>query len=148
MSPQSMTRYRNVQQLSPTDAAYIAGIIDGEGSISLTRRHKNDNRQLVISIANTESALLEFIRDAVAAGRITKKRVVSDNHTPSLVYQIENRQAFDLLIQIAPFLKTYKAKRAKLVLDNYIELTPRNGKYSESIKKERESFIQQFMDIR
>jgi hypothetical protein len=45
-----MARYRTVKQLSPTDAAYIAGLIDGEGTVTLSRKHRDENRQLVVSI--------------------------------------------------------------------------------------------------
>lgn len=34
-----------------TDAAYIAGLIDGEGTVTLTRKHRNENRQLCVSIS-------------------------------------------------------------------------------------------------
>ena len=47
---------RNVIELATIDAAYIAGLIDGEGTITLTRLHRNQNRQLVVSISNTERA--------------------------------------------------------------------------------------------
>ena len=142
-----MAHYKTVNQLSTIDAAYIAGIIDGEGSILLSRRHRNDNRQLVITVANTEINLLMYINEVVGAGRITRKRTTSVSHSPSATYSIDNRQAMSLLEQIVPYLKTYKAKRAQLVLENYIALTPRNGKYTKSLKEKRERFIYQFMNI-
>ena len=37
----SMGRYRSVLRLDPRDAAYIAGLIDGEGTITLSREHRN-----------------------------------------------------------------------------------------------------------
>ena len=49
-----MAEYKRTNKLSSIDAAYIAGLIDGEGTISLSRRHRNDNRQLVVSISNIE----------------------------------------------------------------------------------------------
>ena len=49
-----MSSYRQVSSLSPTDAAYVAGIIDGEATITLSRKHAGESRQLVISISNTE----------------------------------------------------------------------------------------------
>ena len=56
-----MNSYRQIKQLSKTDAAYIAGLIDGEGTVTLTRKHKNENRQLCVSIASTEIELLDFV---------------------------------------------------------------------------------------
>ena len=32
--------------------------------------------------------------------------------------------------QIAPFLRSYKRHRAELVRENYVRLTPRNGKHT------------------
>jgi len=103
-----MTIYKKVATLSNVNAAYIAGIIDGEGTITLTRKHKNDNRQLAITISNTEMPLLEFILETIEAGKITNKKTYKENHTPSMTYAINNRLALDLLSQITPYLKTYK----------------------------------------
>ena len=58
-----MASYREVNSLSPVDAAYIAGLVDGEGTITLSRKHAGEGRQLVLSISNTERPLLEFALD-------------------------------------------------------------------------------------
>jgi len=143
-----MADYKKTRKLSDTDAAYIAGLIDGEGSISLTRRHKNENRQLEISISNNDMKLLHYVRDAAGTGRIVNKKTYSKKHSPGASYLISNRQALNLLQQITPYLLTYKAQRAELVLDNYLRLTPRNGRYSENMKTEREMFVAQFLAIK
>lgn len=140
-----MARYRTVKKFTHEDAAYIAGLIDGEGSISLTRRHRGENRQLVASISNTDSSLLSYVRRTVGAGRITRKRISKSNHTPSGTYTIDNHQALNLLQQITPYPRTYKAKRAKLVLDHYRRLTPRNGKYTAAQKEARTAFVTKFL---
>lgn len=48
------SHYRRCQNLSAADAAYIAGLIDGEGTVALARKHANENRQLAVSISSTE----------------------------------------------------------------------------------------------
>jgi len=140
--------YRQVKTLTAVEAAYVAGLIDGEGTVSLSRKHRLDNRQLVVSISSTESILLEYVQEVVGAGQITNKRTYRANHTPSMTYAITNRQALDLLQQIAPYMKSYKADRAALILDHYIRLTPRNGRYSSQQRGEREAFIQLFFGLR
>ena len=140
-----MPRPNRGRALDPTEAAWLAGLIDGDGTIALSRRHKNEHRQLEVSIANTDFALLEHVKSIVGMGRITRKRTVARNHTPSGVYQISNRQALSLLNQIYPYLRTYKAKRANLVLENYIRLTPRNGRYTEEIMVKRNNFVEEFL---
>lgn len=143
-----MAKYKQAKELIPEDAAYIAGLIDGEGTISLSRKHRFDNRQLVVSISNTERNLLNYVQETVGAGSITNKRVTRANHTPSFTYSISNRQALDLLKQITPYLKSYKSGRATLILDHYVRLTPRNGRYTSTQIEEREAFIQQFLCLR
>jgi len=140
-----MAKARIVRQLSTTNAAYIAGIIDGEGTISLTRRHRNENRQLEVSISNTDMALLQFVKECIGAGRISSKGTYRHNHSASATYSISNRQALCLLRQINPYLRTYKAKRAGLILENYLKLTPRNGFYTPEITRLREEFVERFL---
>jgi len=53
------------------------------------------------------------------------------HHSPSFTYAVYNRQALDLLDQIKPFLKSYKRKRANLILEQCIALAPRNDKYTD-----------------
>jgi hypothetical protein len=63
-------------------------------------------------------------------------------------YQISSRQALDLLTQIVPHMKSYKARRAVLTLKHYVRLTPRNGKYRPGVVKERERFERQVLATR
>jgi len=140
--------YRTVKTLNAIEAAYIAGLIDGEGTITLSRRNRNKKRGLVVSISNTEKDILNYVQDTVGAGKITNKRTTSSNHTPSYAFNIANRQALGLLRYIAPFLQSHKAKRASLVLQDYVRLTPRNGRYTHDQIQEREDFARKFFSIR
>jgi hypothetical protein len=142
-----MTAYRQVQRLHPEVAAYLAGLVDGEGTITLSAEHRGERRRIVVSISNTDRGLLEFVREMVGAGRITGKRTYSERHTPSFAYRVTNRQALDLLSQIASYLKTYRSKRAAMALQKYVELTPRNGKYAGEMLRMREDFEREFLAI-
>lgn len=142
-----MAKYRKVRKLSPEEAAYLAGLIDGEGTIALTRKHRGEYRQLMVSISSTEQPLLKYVKKVIGAGRITNKCTYQSNHTPSVTYAINNRQALDVLVQVSPYLKTYKAKRAELILRSYVRLTPRNGKYTQALLKERDIFIDKFLHL-
>jgi len=79
---------RDVNELSPASAAYIAGIVDGEGTVTLSRLHAHENRRLVVSIANTEFQLLQFVLEEVGAGKLTRKKTSSKRHTPSFCYSV------------------------------------------------------------
>jgi len=143
-----MAAYKRVRQLEPVDAAYLAGLIDGEGTISLARKHRNDNRQLVITISSTERAILEYVLEVTGAGKITGKRTYQSHHAPSFTYCVTNRQALDLLEQTFPYLRSYKVARARLVLERYLDLTPRNGRYTTEQWTEREAFVEEFLATR
>jgi hypothetical protein len=126
-----MTICKATQPLSAQDAAYIAGLIDGEGTITLTRKHKNENRQLAVTISSTERCLLEFVQQSAGVGKITNKRTAKSHYAPSFAYAVYNRQALALLDQIQPYLRSYKANRGELATSDYLRMTPRNGQYSE-----------------
>ncbi len=57
------------------------------------------------------------------------KWVYADRHKPSLTCAITNGRALDLLRQVVPYLSTYKAQRASLLLSDDLQLTPRKEKY-------------------
>lgn len=136
-----------VRRLSSEDAAYLAGLIDGEGTITLSRRHANERRQLVVSISSTEPALVQWALDVSGVGKVTGKKTTSPKHAPGLTYSVSNRQALDLLRQLSPYLRSYKRQRAKLAIVHYLALTPRNGKYSRQMTAAREQFERDFLAV-
>lgn len=138
---------RAVARLTSSDAAYLAGLIDGEGTIALSRRHARENRQLVVTISSTERVLVDWVLLTTRAGKITSKKPAATHHAPGLTYVIANRQALALLQQVTPFLKSYKVQRARLVLDQYLKVTPRNGKYDLKTRDARLEFERKFAAI-
>ena len=137
----------SINSLSPCDAAYLAGIIDGEGTITLTRTHRGENRRPVLSISSTEYALLNYVRTTIGAGRISGKVRSRPHHSPSFAYVITGRQALAVLSQVAPYLRTYKLERARLLLDEYVAVTPRNGRYTAEQRARRAAFETRFFSI-
>jgi len=133
----------------PSDvAAYLAGLIDGEGTITLSRRHANERRQLVVSVVSTEREILEWVLAEIGAGKLTRKRTVSERHAPSFTYSISNRRALALLREIEPYLRSYKRRRARLALENFLAVTPRNGKYSAALDAARTRFELDFLSLK
>ena len=143
-----MNSYKQAQSLRAIDAAYIAGLIDGEGTVTLTRKHKNENRQLCVSISSTEIELFQFVLSATGVGKITNKRASKSHHTHSYAYAVYNRQALSLLEQTLPYLKSYKHDRATLILKDYLTVTPRNGKYTAEILARKKVFEQTVLSIK
>ena len=124
-----MKPYRTVRHLCPAESGYIAGLIDGEGTVTLSRKHAGDLRHVVVSISNTEHELLDHVLALVGCGKITNKKTAKPHHALSMTYAVWNRQALNLLAQVEPYLQSYKRLRAQLILQSIL-LTPRNGKYT------------------
>jgi hypothetical protein len=140
--------YQKMNTLQRCSAAYIAGLVDADGTITVTRKHVNENRHPALTISNTDRHLLEFVLMLVGAGKITAKRRTSANHSPSYAFAIYNRQALELIRQLRPFLRTYKAKRSDVILSDYLRLTPRNGKYNAAALRARKSFEDRVLAIK
>jgi hypothetical protein len=101
---------------------------------------------------NFQQMSLPTLRDSstanqIGVGKITRKKTTSDRHTPSFCYSISSRQALSLLRQIAPHLRSYKRQRAELLLERYVALTPRNGKYTANQLAYRREFESDFLNV-
>lgn len=136
-----------LNKLSDSEAAYLAGVIDGEGTITLTKTHRGENRRPVVSISSTELPLLLYVRSVIGAGRITNKRRSQSHHSASFAYTLFSRQALTLLARLAHYLRTYKSERARLLLEEYVNVTPRNGRYTSQQRLARQSFEERFFAI-
>src|SRR5690625_2948048 len=115
------------------EVAYLAVIIDGEGSIMLTRMHKGENRRPSITISSSDMELLMYVQK-IAGGRIYSKKNYQPNiHKDSYTLVIKKKdEVFRCLKETYPFVRiTQKSKRAKWIFDHYNSVTPRNGKYTE-----------------
>jgi len=67
---------QKVKKLKPVDASYIAALIDGEGTITLMRAHKDEYRQVHVSISNCDKKLLDWVaKKSRSRKNITKKDI-------------------------------------------------------------------------
>jgi LAGLIDADG-like domain len=103
---------RKAKALTATDAAYLAGIIDGEGSVILYMRR--DVVALRVTVANTSRPLLERIQAATGIGDVHQQRAESATHRASFSWRCNAEAAESLLAQLRPFLflKTAQADLA------------------------------------
>ena len=88
------------------EASYIAGIIDGEGSITLTRWHTKEHRRPCISIASTDLELLLYVQ-SLTGGKINSKRNYNpDKHKDSFTLTVLKKdEVFSSLQSTLPFLE-------------------------------------------
>lgn len=136
--------------MTSEEKAYIAGIIDGEGSIMLLKFHNNQFPSPCISISSTTIELLQWIKDVTNIGSIkSKKNYNEEKHTNSFAYTIKYNDVINLLVEIEPYLVIEsKKKRARLIIKKYKEVTPRNGRYSKEMLEAKEKFYEEFISIK
>ena len=112
------------------ERAYLAGLIDGEGTVTLTVPNRGQTPQPRISIANNSFEILEWVRSKVGCGSIVRKKSHKLSHHDSYAWQVNRAgRTMALLNEIKKFL-ILKRPQAELILNEYKKVTPRNGKYS------------------
>lgn len=136
--------------MTEIEKAYIAGIIDGEGSIMLQRFHTNQYPAPCVSIASTTIELLTWLKDTIGYGVIIKKKNYNpEKHKLSYSFVIKQNNAIKLLEDIYPYLIIEsKRKRAEMIITQYKALTPRNGRYTDELLAKKESFYEEFINAK
>ena len=142
--------YAVVKMLIDIDAAWIAGIIDGEGTVTLTYNHAGQRfKNPQVSVASTSYELLRMLKDMTGVGHISQKKKYQPQHKQSYHWQINTgKQAIDLLRSLLPFLRESKKwKRAKKLVSEWSTVTKRNGKYSEEAAAAKLKFEEEFFTL-
>jgi hypothetical protein len=100
--------------LTKTALAYIAGIIDGEGSIFITN-HTGRSTRLFVAVSNTKFELLDYLRNCFGGSIVTSKRASGLNQKQCWQWQAKDRIAERALKSVFPFLRL-KKEQAELAL--------------------------------
>ena len=113
---------RSDKVMSPTEAAYFAGFVDGEGTIGVYRARRPENRsgfryQPTLVAANTYYPVLEALQRMCGNGRITQtNNPISEHHKTGFRLQFSSDQIRRILPQILPYL-IVKKPQAEYVLE-------------------------------
>lgn len=124
---------------------YIAGLIDGEGTITLSKTHKHKKfRTPVVSCSSTTLRILEILKEAYG-GHISKQKVYQDHHKQSWSWKATNHAAIRICNDLNQILQEpSKAHRAFLISSMYPLVTKRNGRYTEKEEKSKFKFEELF----
>jgi hypothetical protein len=137
-----------IQVLTEKQAAYLAGLIDGEGTITIAfrygdgKKHVTPNMFPLILISNTNKALIDYARNLVQGSTLKQGNGISRNR--KLVYQIQIAKLLDvenLLTQLLPYLIA-KRRQAELALeychvrkeDTMLSYNPRLFEIAEEVR--------------
>ncbi len=105
------------EAIKTEDAAYIAGIVDGEGYIRISRASNRRNTYVGrIGITNCDLQLLTWVL-SMFGGNIHSKKCYSSRHSKSYEWAIHRKCDIRFLIEaILPYLRI-KRRQAELMLD-------------------------------
>lgn len=120
------SEHGNIKEISDLDAAYMAGMIDADGMITVSARHTRADKTVarplpLVMITNSDMTLIDWFKDKIGSG--TSYEAKSKPHRPDQNkanwnkvhrYQITGLKALSLIDRILPYL-IVKKDRALLV---------------------------------
>jgi hypothetical protein len=110
-------RYRrgaSLEVLTETQAAYVAGLLDGEGSIMLLSR--GENIQVKITVTNTHRGVLDWLSEVTGVGSVVVHRAGTSHHRPTWFWQTHSDPAASLLQQVRSYM-IVKLAQADLAIE-------------------------------
>lgn len=115
-----------------TDYAYIAGLLDGEGTINVS-----NTLLLFIRIRNTNKAVLEWVREIMGSGNIYFDR---RKDKPCYSLELACKKAIEFLEPLRPYIRI-KQEQVELALrlQNLYGNNKRRKRLTEAQKADRES---------
>lgn len=135
-----------MHSISKEELAYTAGLVDGEGTITMGRT-QSPYRHPVVTLASCTFELLEFLKERFG-GCICTKNVTKEGHSPAWSWQLLNASAIQFLGLIRPYLREPdNIRRTELLITEYGKLTLRNGKYTEAQKTTKLEFEARFFSV-
>lgn len=125
--------------MSPTEAAWVAGIVDGEGTITIrTKPYPGGKRYQVasLSVCNTDTELIARVVEFTGIGRLCFQTRANHKRKEIWRWQTDQRQAAAVVEQLLPWL-TAKRRVGELLME--MQSLRRCGKYrSGEVERQRE----------
>ena len=120
-----------------SDAAYIAGLFDGEGSIEFTKRKEKkrngtyDCRRISMEISMTDKSVLIWVHEVLGVGTLTKKprkgkRKDGTKYLMQYRWRCTFRDAYYVCRILWPYAHT-KLPKIQQVIDHYGQEKVMNG---------------------
>ena len=127
------------------EKAYIAGIVDGEGTVTLMKHHKNETHIPFVGIANNNLKLLKWIK-SIVGGNICSKKKRLPHHNDSYVLNIRQDRALRFLNEIKEYL-IVKRQQAELITAKYKSVTHRAGKYTPEMLAKKNKLVAKIREL-
>lgn len=138
---------------SEVERAWFAGIIDGDGCITMnspgsSAAAANKQRRPLVVIDSTDMEILEEVQ-RLYGGSLVRKPKAREHHRQAWSWRLYGADLIlALLREVLPFMHcTSKRGRAQMLVDEYKTVTPRNGYYTPDLRSRRLDFERRFMAV-
>lgn len=119
---------------------YIAGIIGGEGSVMIHSR-----KLPVISVTNSSKPIIDYLHEQ-CGGLVKTQKKYKSHHKQCWIWVLRGDRVLELLDNLLPYmLEENKVQRAKILVNEWKNKTPRNGKYSPEQLIEKNEMVDRFL---
>src|SRR5262252_5226632 len=100
-------RQPDYQQVAAVDWAYLAGIIDGEGCVSIVMQRQVKCRRtlrhiLKLFVGNTDPRLISWCRE-IFGGSVHYRPPKTTQHKPTWVWEVHHEQCGQVLKYCLPY---------------------------------------------
>lgn len=124
----------NFSTVSPTALAYLAGVIDSDGCITIqkyfdpSKPHRAPRYVLSVIVVNTSKRLMNWLADNFG-GTFKERRKVKESHKTTYHWQFTNSKAAHLLALVKPYLveKFDRAANAIALIEEGDTLNPKGS---------------------
>lgn len=121
--------------MTETDWAYLAGLIDGEGSISICHT-------VIVRIPNTDMDIIGWLVESFPDAKVAKANSnTSYGHKLCLNVRWNGRNSIEVLTKVLPYLRSKKRKLAELALE-FLDFVD-DSRYLSPEKKETRLVLKQ-----
>ena len=129
------------QNITVAELAWLAGIIDGEGSIgAMSQHHKTENKtstyRIRLRVTNTHKGLIEWLRLKIGFGTISPIKKVKEHYKQGYELSWTNQRAINIIRQIYPYM-IIKRVQAEIAFEFDETLKTRMWPLSEEIVETR-----------
>jgi len=115
-----------MKELDIAEKAWLAGVIDADGSVILRQRTDRDAYSATLKIANNDEGIVDKVESLLPESRTYENE--NTNYDSETWYQIvlaKKDALLPVLKQVEPYLESVKSEKAQIVI-RYLEI--RNSK--------------------
>lgn len=106
--------------ITDAEAGYSAGVVDGEGTLSMTKREYSanwsPNYAVIVEVTNTKREMCDWLKETTGIGTVSPKTHTNKRHKRTYVWKLDRHEMAAFLNRILPFL-VIKEDQARLLLE-------------------------------